>query len=98
MTDYDPRLVDLYDIDNPDGPDHDFYRALADRCAAPTILDLGCGTGMLTVSLAREGRRVVGIDPSPTMLASRAAARARSAWSGSKETVRRHRETRSISP
>lgn len=69
MTDYDPRVVDLYDLDNPDGPDHDFSRALADRCAAQTILDLGCGTGMLTVSLAREGRRVVGIDPSPTMLA-----------------------------
>lgn len=27
--DYEPRIVDLYDEDNPDGPDHDFYRALA---------------------------------------------------------------------
>lgn len=69
MPEDDPRVVDLYDIDNPDGPDHDFYRALADDRDARSILDLGCGTGMLTVSLARAGRRVVGIDPSPAMLA-----------------------------
>ncbi len=66
--DYDPRVVDLYDQDNPDGPDHDFYRALADRVAARDILDLGCGTGLLTVTLAAPGRRVVGADPSVAML------------------------------
>lgn len=69
MPDYDPRLVALYDLDNPDGPDHDFYRALAERIDARSVLDLGCGTGLLTTTLAREGRRVVGIDPSPAMLA-----------------------------
>ncbi|NUL43847.1 class I SAM-dependent methyltransferase [Cellulosimicrobium funkei] len=68
MTDYDPRIVDLYDIDNPDGPDHDFYRALADAREARTVLDLGCGTGMLTVTLAGRDRRVMGLDPSPAML------------------------------
>lgn len=68
MDDYDPRIVDLYDLDNPDGPDHDFYRALADRLGARSIVDLGCGTGILTVSLATAGRTVLGVDPSPAML------------------------------
>jgi SAM-dependent methyltransferase len=69
VPDYDARLVALYDLDNPDGPDHDHVRALADEIDARSIVDLGCGTGLLTVSLARPGRRVVGIDPSATMLA-----------------------------
>ncbi len=68
MTAYDQRLVDLYDQDNPDGPDHDFYRTLADEFSAQAILDLGCGTGILTVTFASEGRDIVGIDPSPAML------------------------------
>jgi len=68
MDDYDARLVELYDDDNPDGSDHDFYRQVADEIDARTILDIGCGTGMLTVSFARAGRTVVGIDPSPNML------------------------------
>lgn len=68
MTDDDSRIVDLYDGDNPDGPDHDYYRSLAESSAARTILDLGCGTGMLAVSLVRSGRTVVGIDPSHAMI------------------------------
>ena len=27
--DYDPRIVDFYDEDSPDGADHDYYRSLA---------------------------------------------------------------------
>lgn len=68
MTDYDQRLVDLYDHDNPDGPDHDFYRSLADEVSAESIVDLGCGTGILTVTFSSEGRDVVGIDPAPAMI------------------------------
>lgn len=68
VTDYDPRIVDLYDEDNPDGPDHDFYRSLVKEREAQTILDLGCGTGLLTVTLARDSRKVIGIDPSSAMI------------------------------
>jgi SAM-dependent methyltransferase len=36
---------------------------------AARVLDLGCGTGQLTVPLARRTGAVVGMDPSPDMLA-----------------------------
>ena len=50
----DADLVELYDLDNPGGDDHAYYRALADQIDARTIVDLGCGTGLLTRSLARS--------------------------------------------
>lgn len=64
----DPDLVALYDLDNPNGIDHEYYRALADRLATQRIVNLGCGTGLLTRTLVRPGRSVTGIDPSTTML------------------------------
>jgi SAM-dependent methyltransferase len=64
----DAELVELYDLDNPAGEDHAYYRALAGEVGARVIVDLGCGTGLLTRSLARPGRTVIGIDPSRTML------------------------------
>ncbi len=62
------RLAILYDSDNPDGPDHDYFRELASRVGARRITDLGCGTGLLTVTLAEAGRTVTGIDPDEAML------------------------------
>lgn len=64
-----PRLVDLYDIENPHGPDFDFFLELANELKAQRIFDLGCGTGLLTRQLAVPGREVTGVDPSPAMLA-----------------------------
>lgn len=68
MTYDDPRLAAIYDEDNPPGDDHEYFRALADKLGAERIVDLGCGTGSLTVTLARTGRQVIGIDPAAAML------------------------------
>jgi SAM-dependent methyltransferase len=65
----DPRLVELYDLENPRGVDIDFYLSLAAELDAHRILDLGCGTGLLTRELATPGRQVIGVDPAPAMLA-----------------------------
>ncbi len=65
----DPRLVELYDIENSRGADTDFYLHLATELEARHIIDLGCGTGLLTRELALPGREVAGVDPSPAMLA-----------------------------
>jgi SAM-dependent methyltransferase len=58
----------LYDLENPRGRDTDFYVDLATELDARTIVDLGCGTGLLTCELAVDGRRVIGVDPSSAML------------------------------
>ena len=36
---------------------------------ADTVIDLGCGTGLLTRPFAQRVRMVVGVDPEPAMLA-----------------------------
>ncbi len=44
-----------------------FYAALAEQCGSP-ILEVACGTGRITIPLARRGFRMVGIDLSEHML------------------------------
>ena len=41
---------------------------------APTVLDAGCGTGLLTLALARRGWQVTAVDLAPQMAAATAAA------------------------
>lgn len=59
------EFADFYDLENGGGNDLDFCRSLA--ADAGSLLDLGCGTGELAVSLG-TGRRVVGVDPAAAML------------------------------
>jgi SAM-dependent methyltransferase len=46
-----------------------FYRELARRRGADRILELGAGSGRVTVPLARDGHYIVAVDRSPAMLA-----------------------------
>lgn len=70
----DPRLVIIYDVENRWGRDDEFFLALAGEAPEARVLDLGCGTGRLTVALAAAGHTVTGVDPAQ---ASLDAARAR---------------------
>jgi len=49
-----------------------FFRTLrpliAEHVEGPPILDLGCGSGLVTAALARAGARVIGVDGSRPML------------------------------
>ena len=62
-----PKLVALYDLLNARGADWEYYLDLAGRAEGP-ILDVGCGTGALTVEAAQCGHMVYGLDPSAAML------------------------------
>jgi SAM-dependent methyltransferase len=64
------RLYDapaLYDAMVPPGPCEAFYTRLAEETGGP-ILELACGTGRLSIPLARAGYSVTGLDLSPAML------------------------------
>jgi SAM-dependent methyltransferase len=66
----DPRQIAIYDAVNAyePGTQPDFYLGLAERIGAQTIVDLGCGTGIITLEFASRGYRMIGVDPSPAML------------------------------
>jgi ubiquinone/menaquinone biosynthesis C-methylase UbiE len=64
----DSRLAALYDALNPPGDDTDFYLSLPGQ-PPQTILDMGCGTGLLACAFAARGHQVTGADPAAAMLA-----------------------------
>ncbi len=62
-------LARYYDLENADfADDLPFWLSLAEAHGVP-ILELGCGTGRVLLSLARAGYAVTGLDNSPEMLA-----------------------------
>jgi SAM-dependent methyltransferase len=63
--------VQFYDKAVSDWPGEiDFYRALATKVKkhGKSILEVGCGTGRVTMQLAQEEVPIVGMDLSPVML------------------------------
>jgi SAM-dependent methyltransferase len=67
----DPRLVVAYDAINAyePGTQPDYVAAVAARTGARRIVDLGCGTGIVSGALAGAGYEVIGADPAPAMVA-----------------------------
>ena len=68
MDYYHTQIADIYDLANPWSQDLNFYLSRAGPRAC-SVLDLGCGTGMLCCALAKRGHPVTGVDPAPSMLA-----------------------------
>ncbi|MDH4414184.1 MAG: methyltransferase domain-containing protein [Rhizobium sp.] len=59
-------MARLYDAFNHHGEDGDFYE---DFAKVPCrVLDIGCGTGSVTLRLAKRGHQVTGVDPADGML------------------------------
>ena len=63
-----PNLVAIYDAVNPIGTYTDFYLKLAKSLNAKKVIDLGCGTGLLSHELVKQGHDIIGIEPAPAML------------------------------
>jgi SAM-dependent methyltransferase len=59
----DPRLVRVYDHFDGQRDDLDLYLGLVEEFAGQSVVDIGCGTGVLCRLLAGRGLTVTGTDP-----------------------------------
>ena len=66
QTDGRAEAAEYYDLANQQTDDIEFYLRQAD--GASNALELGCGTGRVTVPMARSVSRIVGVDQSPSMI------------------------------
>lgn len=71
-TDYaefnDLRLAEVYDSFCPLGEDSDFFLREVRKAKPESILDVGCGSGILTVELTNIADEVVGVEPALPMV------------------------------
>lgn len=63
----DPELAALYNLDSGWNEERDFYVQFAGP-EKNSVLDLGCGTGLIACRLALAGHSVVAVDPAEAML------------------------------
>ena len=64
-----PRLAAIYDaVEGERRADLDHYLAIADEFGARSLLDVGCGTGILARRAADRGMDVTGVDPAGASL------------------------------
>ncbi len=68
MTDWRAEVARFYDLAPHHPKDVPFYRVLLPT-ADSSVLELGCGTGRVTVPIARDAGYVLGLDSSASMLA-----------------------------
>ena len=64
---HDAAFARYYDCATGWSTDKLYCRSLAQGCGS--VLDIGCGTGLLTAALALDGIAATGLDPAPAMLA-----------------------------
>lgn len=64
----DPLLVAIYNTVCPLDGYEKFYLDLAKKLSAKTIVDIGCGSGLLTCELAKQGHHMIGVEPAYAML------------------------------
>ena len=63
-----PRLAKIYDSFNFLTDDESFWLKIVKELPIESVVDLGCGTGLLTTKLAKLGYKTIGIEPAPSML------------------------------
>lgn len=63
-----PVLAALYDQAEGSREDLDHYVAIIEELGGRSVIDVGCGTGVLAILLAGRGYAVTGVDPAGAML------------------------------
>ena len=62
-----PELAALYDLNSGWSEDRDFYRRLPGS-PPKAVLEIGCGTGLISRAMAGDGHDVTALDPTQAML------------------------------